>query len=252
MVPGLDKFREHFAGYEESYALIGGTACSLIFEEVGIDFRATRDIDMVLCVEVVDAGFAEALKAFLDEGQYAARERGEGRREFYRFHNPGDKSYPFMLELFSNEANVLDLSDGDDMAVVPVSDDTMSLSAILLDKNYYEALVTSRRQIDGVHVLDETLLIPFKARAFVDLTIRRNEGDKSVKGDDIKKHRNDVFRLLQLMPADRTIEITAPLKADLRSYIEILSGENGFNPRSFKVNLDRNEGLELLASIYQL
>ena len=30
MVPGLDRFRAHFAGPEDSYALIGGVACSLI------------------------------------------------------------------------------------------------------------------------------------------------------------------------------------------------------------------------------
>ncbi len=36
VVPGIDKFREHFAGQEENYALIGGAACSLIFEEVGV------------------------------------------------------------------------------------------------------------------------------------------------------------------------------------------------------------------------
>ena len=29
MVRGLDRFREHFAGHEESYALIGGAACEL-------------------------------------------------------------------------------------------------------------------------------------------------------------------------------------------------------------------------------
>ena len=55
MVPGLNRFREHFAGHEAHYAVIGGSACSLIFEEAGLDFRATQDIDMVLCVEVIDA-----------------------------------------------------------------------------------------------------------------------------------------------------------------------------------------------------
>ncbi|MFK5977768.1 MAG: hypothetical protein QM488_02645 [Rhizobiaceae bacterium] len=252
MVPGIDKFREHFAGHEDCYALIGGSACSLIFDEAGIDFRATQDIDMVLCVEVVDGAFATALKAFLDAGQYQARERGEGRREFYRFHRPKDPSYPVMLELFSNTPDALDLVEGAEIAVVSVPDETLSLSAILLDKDYYEALQVMRRAIDGVHVLDEALLIPFKARAFVDLSNRREIGDKYVKGDDIKKHRNDVFRLLQLIPGNSTIEVTEPLKKDLRSYIEIASAIEGFKPKDFKVDLDPEEGFELLRSIYQL
>jgi hypothetical protein len=50
MVVGLDKFREHFAGHEEQYAVIGGSACFLVFEQAGLDFRATKDIDMVLIV----------------------------------------------------------------------------------------------------------------------------------------------------------------------------------------------------------
>lgn len=252
MVPGIEKFREHFAGHESSYALIGGSACSLIFDEAGLDFRATQDIDMVLCVEVVDGTFATALKTFLDAGQYQARERGEGRREFYRFHKPKDTSYPIMLELFSNSEGALDVAKGDELGTVPVSDEALSLSAILLDKDYYKALQATRRPIDGVHVLDESLLIPFKARAFVDLTTRREEGDKSVKGDDIKKHRNDVFRLLQLLPSDGRIEITDPLKADLRAYIEIVSVIANFDPKDFKVSIGRDEGVGLLQSIYQL
>lgn len=252
MVPGLDRFREHFAGHEDCYALIGGAACSLIFEEVSLDFRATRDIDLVLCVEVIDASFARALKTFLEAGGYEARERGEGRREFYRFHKPKDKTYPDMLELFSKRADAPDLDDGDDFAVVPVPNDTLSLSAILLEKDYYAALVASRRMIDGIHVLDQTLLIPFKARAFVDLITRRADGDTKVKGDDIKKHRNDVFRLLQLFPANAMVDVTEPLKVDLRSYIDLLSGDADFEPSSFKVPFDRDEGLRLLQSIYQL
>ncbi|MFG5382655.1 hypothetical protein [Yoonia sp. R2-816] len=251
MVPGIDKFREHFAGHEENYALIGGAACSLIFEEVGVDYRATRDIDMVLCVEVVDIAFGKALKDFLDAGQYQARERGEKRREFYRFHQPQDKNYPEMLELFSSPDAAVDLGSDDELATIAVSDDMLSLSAILLEKDYYQALVDSRRTIDGIHVLDETLLIPFKARAFVDLTRRRDEGEK-VKGSDIKKHRNDVFRLLQLLTPTSTIEVSEPLKKDLRAYIAHLAEDGTFKPKDFDVAIERDEGHELLNKIYQL
>jgi hypothetical protein len=251
VVPGIDKFREHFAGHEKNYALIGGAACSLIFDEVGVDYRATRDIDMVLCVEVVEKTFGQALKGFLDAGQYQARERGEKRREFYRFHQPQDKNYPEMLELFSSPDAAVDLGSDDELATIAVSDDMLSLSAILLEKDYYEALLASRRAVDGIHVLDETLLIPFKARAFIDLTRRRNEGEK-VKGSDIKKHRNDVFRLLQLLTPTSTIDVSEPLKEDLRAYIGHLADDEAFKPKDFKMPFDRDEGHALLSRIYQL
>lgn len=41
MVNGLQRFKEFFEEYSDNYVLIGGTACSIIFDEIGIDFRAT-------------------------------------------------------------------------------------------------------------------------------------------------------------------------------------------------------------------
>lgn len=60
MVNGLGRFREHFAGYEDRYVLIGGTASALAMEELGGEFRVTRDLDIVLCIEVLDPEFAAA------------------------------------------------------------------------------------------------------------------------------------------------------------------------------------------------
>ncbi len=36
MVVGLDKFREFFKDFANSYIIIGGTACDIILEEAGI------------------------------------------------------------------------------------------------------------------------------------------------------------------------------------------------------------------------
>ena len=101
MVTGIDRFREYFVAHEDQYAIIGGAACDLLFGSAGLGFRATRDIDVVLCVEVVDVAFARTFKAFLDSGGYRARERSGWTKEFYRFHRPTDRSFPYMIELFS-------------------------------------------------------------------------------------------------------------------------------------------------------
>jgi hypothetical protein len=173
VVAGIEKFREHFAGHDEHYAIIGGAACDLLFDAAGLQFRATKDIDMVLCVEVVDPAFGAAFKAFLDAGGYRARERSDGKKEFYRFHRPSDQSFPFMIELFSRKPGTLELPEDAGLTPIPVEEDIVSLSAILLDEGYYDALQTGKRKLDGVTVIDETLLIPFKARAFLDLTAGR-------------------------------------------------------------------------------
>lgn len=55
MVRGLDVFRRHFADFTDRYVLIGGVAATLAMEEAGLDFRATKDLDLVLIIEALDA-----------------------------------------------------------------------------------------------------------------------------------------------------------------------------------------------------
>ena len=50
MVPEIDSFKEWFKGSEEQYAIIGGTACDILMTEEGLDFRATKDMDLVLII----------------------------------------------------------------------------------------------------------------------------------------------------------------------------------------------------------
>lgn len=251
MVAGIDKFREYFAGHEDHYAIIGGAACDLLFDAAGLPFRATKDIDMVLCVEVVDAAFGAAFKAFLDAGGYQARERSDGKKEFYRFHKPKDENFPFMIELFSRKPGTIELSDDVGLTPIPVEEDIVSLSAILLEEGYYEALQAAKRQLDGVSVIDETLLIPFKARAFLDLTARAAAGEK-IDGKNIKKHRNDVFRLVQLLPKSASIELADPIRDDLRKFLELAEADATLDPKAFDVPLTRDEAVALLRSAYGL
>lgn len=50
-INGLNKFRDFFSAFDNNYVLIGGTACSILFDEVGEHFRATKDLDVVLIIE---------------------------------------------------------------------------------------------------------------------------------------------------------------------------------------------------------
>ncbi len=251
MVVGIDKFREYFAGHEGQYAIIGGAACDLVFGEAGIPFRATKDIDMVLCVEVVDAAFGDRFNAFLTAGGYQARERSDGKKEFYRFHKPTDPAFPFMIELFSRRPGTLNLPDPAKLTRISVEEDVVSLSAILLDENYYQALQAAKRDINGITILDAPLLIPFKAKAFLDLPERKENGEK-IDGNSVKKHRNDVFRLTQLLPGDAAIDISEPIRSDLRHFLDLVAKDDALDPKSFDVPLTREEGIALLRSSYKL
>ena len=70
MIQGLDTFKAFFKGYEDRYTLIGGVACYLSMEEAGLDFRATKVLDIVLCVEALDAEFAQRFWGFVKAGEY--------------------------------------------------------------------------------------------------------------------------------------------------------------------------------------
>lgn len=251
MVRGVDAFKTHFVGHEESYALIGGAACDILFGEAGLPFRATKDFDMVLCVEVVGADFAEMFASFLEAGGYEARERSTGRREFYRFHRPADEAFPAMIELFSRTPNTLALPDGIKLAPIPVEDDVISLSAVLLDDEYYSALAGARRIVDGISLADETILIPFKARAFLDLSARKEAGE----GGDarhISKHRADVFRLVQLLPGGGNIDLSAPIREDLAGFLVAVRADENFDYSVLKLPLDFDDATSTLTRFYQL
>ncbi|WLS00875.1 hypothetical protein [Shinella sumterensis] len=251
MLTGIDKFREYFADYEDRYATIGGAACDLLFGEAGLDLRATKDIDMVLCVEVVDIAFGKAFRAFLDAGGYQARERSTGDKEFYRFHKPSTADFPFMIELFARKPGTLELPEDAELTPIPVEEDVVSLSAILLDDSYYDALQSAKRKIGSVTIVDETLLIPFKARAFLDLGARAASGEK-IDSKNIRKHRNDVFRLAQLLPRSASIALPDQIQADMQRFLDLAQADETLDPKAFDVSLSRDEAIALLRTAYRL
>lgn len=99
MVKGLETFREHFADFRDRYLIIGGTACDLALTEAGLEFRATKDIDVVLCLETVDAEFGRAFWSFVRAGRYASLEAPAEARKFYRFSKPEVDGYPIRTPL---------------------------------------------------------------------------------------------------------------------------------------------------------
>jgi glutathionyl-hydroquinone reductase len=78
MVKGLEVFREHFRDYADRYVLIGGAACDIAMNAAGLGFRATKDLDIVLYVEALDAAFVQAFWGFVRAGGYEVQEKSTG------------------------------------------------------------------------------------------------------------------------------------------------------------------------------
>ena len=222
-INGLNKFREFFAQFENNYVLIGGTACAIIFDEVGEEFRATKDLDIVLIVENINDEFGRKLWGFIKSAEYEV-EFGQEKKCFYRFKNPKNNDFPKMIELFSRNQNI---SLPEDIHLIPihVSDEISSLSAILLNDDYYKFMLAGKRVIDGISVLDEKYLIPFKAKAWCELIERKKQGEEG-QSRHIKKHCKDISSLVRLLPADTKVELFGMVKKDMQSFVDdILTSE---------------------------
>ncbi len=232
MIKGLDKFREHFSDFSDHYVLIGGAASDLVMEEAGAAFRATKDLDIVLCVEALDKSFADAFWVFVNEAGYQNQQRSTGKKIFYRFNEPKDSNYPFMLELFSRTPDMLVLGDDSQLTPIPIDEDVSSLSAILLDEDYYQFLHEHKVEIDGVQVVTEACLIPLKAKAWLDLNGRREGGEK-IDSRDVKKHKNDIFRLFQIISPESRIKLPDNILNDMQHYLSAISEEPNLDLKSF-------------------
>ena len=224
MVEGLDRFGRHFADHSGQYILIGGAACTLAMDAVGRPFRVTKDLDIVLCVEALDAAFAASFWDFVHLGGYKTQEMATGEKRFYRFKEPANEGYPFMLELSSRVPDALTLSDESHLTPIPIDAAVSSLSAILLEGDYYKFILSGRQTVDGLPIVGPENLIPLKAKAWLDLNQREADGEQ-VDSKDIKKHRNDVFRLSAIIDPEFSAEIPPRVTADLAGFFSHMETE---------------------------
>lgn len=218
MVNGLDVFARFFAEDTSRYVLIGGVATFLVLEDAGLAARATKDLDIVLCVEALDADFGAKLWRFINLGGYEIRQIGDAGRCFYRFAKPRNPTFPAMLEFFAREPGYLPLAAGAHLTPVPFEQAVQSLSAILLDTDYYAFLHAHTVHLVGVNVVTEKALIPLKARAWLDLSARKAAGG-DVDSKHLSKHRNDVLRLLPLLATEDRIPAPPSIQADIVQFV---------------------------------
>ncbi|KIR01728.1 hypothetical protein P261_00542 [Lachnospiraceae bacterium TWA4] len=248
MVGGLDKFKEYFAEYSDQYVLIGGAACDIIMEDFDSSFRVTKDLDLVLIVEALTPEFGQMFWRFVQDGKYRNKSMSTEKPHFYRFDKPEEPEFPYMLELFSRSAFDLNYPES---VLTPLhfDDSVSSLSAILLNDAYYEMLVNGRIEIDGVRVLAPAYIIPFKAKAWLDLSEKKQKGIH-VDEKDIKKHKNDVVRLATILNDNDNIVLPEEVEKDMKEYIKKYE-QSPVDVKSLKIRGVTNEQIvERLKKLY--
>lgn len=246
MVVGIDRFIEKFKDYPDCYTIIGGAACDILLTEADIEFRATKDLDMIVIMEARYIEFTKVLWDFILEGGYRFGWKNSDETRFYRFTEP-KTGYPSMIELFSKEPDYIkDVPTG----IIPlhIDDETPSLSAILLNEDFYSFMLDGRKTIHGASVLGAEYLIPFKMYAWIDLKDRKARGEH-VNERDLKKHKYDVFRLLQIVEPEKKIETKGNVNEAVRRFLREIRDEK-IPLKQIGLPFELKEAIVYLESIY--
>ena len=252
VVAGIDAFRDAMAGFEDKYVLIGGGACSLLFEDSPNDFRPTSDFDVVAMAASDDLGFGRTLWSFVRAGGYTCGVREDGSVRYYRFKLPlelggAGTKLPSEIELFSKAPWPVD--EGVEVVPMPFDGDLSSLSAILLDEDYFEFIrqgIISRR---GVPVPDVLHIIPLRMRAHIDLN-RRHDAGEHVRRKNLTKHRADVLNLSDLLTDEDSCGLPDAIADDAREFLDGLERHARAVRRKERPRIF--EGADFLRRVYGL
>lgn len=222
MVEGIESFINSFKDFGDCYTVIGGTACAILMSEANIDFRATKDIDMILILEARKEEFAKVFWEYISAGGYKKGWKNHEGMSFFRFTEP-KAGYPSMIELFSRRPDYhLEVQEG--IVPIHIDDEIQSLSEIVLNDDFYDFMMSGRQSVQGITVLGAEYLIPFKMYAWLDLKRRKAAGEH-VNDRDLKKHKNDVFRLYSIIDADAIIHVEGLVKEIIREFISTIKEE---------------------------
>ena len=146
-----------------------------------------------------------------------------------------------MIELFSRMN--FELREQNGITPIHIEEDISSLSAILLDDDYYQALLDGRVEESGYSVLRPEYLILFKAKAYLDLRSRKLHGERIDSFD---------IRLAVEMALNPIKELPLSVYEDIGFFISKLK-EDEFDDNSLKTyRVTTEQVIHRLKSIFNV
>jgi len=224
MVVGIDVFKKYFEQYPNNYIIIGGAACDIIINEAGFTPRATKDIDIILIVEVLSSAFVQQFWEFIKDGEYRKKEKSSDEREYYRFRNPQNTNFPFQIEIFSRTPDMIVLPDDAHLTPIPIDDDLSSLSAILINNEYYHFIIEHSQLQDGLHLANVEALICLKMIAFLEIRERIENGIRE-DSKQMKKHKSDVFRLALMLTPETRFLLHPNIQKHVNEFVNLVQND---------------------------
>lgn len=240
MVRGLDVFKNYFERFPNNYVIIGGTACDIIIDDAGFIPRTTKDIDVVLVVEALSSEFVNQFWKFIRDGNYQQREKGKDEKEYYRFIRPANPDFPHQIELFSRTPDVIVLDASSHLTPIPVDEGLLSLSAILLNDDYYHYIIQHSQVEAGLHYANIEALICLKAKAYLEIK-ERIENGRHEDAKHLRKHKTDVFWLTLMLSSNSEFELPKTIQDHVNQFAALIAADlpdrSIFNEMGFK-NID--------------
>lgn len=217
---GFDHFFNYLKGLENQYVIIGGGAASILMDDEGLDFRATKDVDLVVLSRSKELN--KRILSYVEMGKYKTKEATKGTPRYYRFQRLEDANCPKMIELFAR--NELGLELGDSQYIIPIQDEnTERISAILLDDEYFKLIQKNiTKSLSEIPLINPLGNICLKARAHRELFERRAAGDITAEEKAIQKHLKDIWRLAVILTGEEVISLSGKPLEDLEAAINKL------------------------------
>jgi hypothetical protein len=141
--------------------------------------------------------------------------------------------------LFSRKPESIKISENSHLTLIPSAEDISSLSAIIIEDEYYNFIKNNKHLLDNFSVLNIAGLIALKIKAFFDLINRKTD---NTLDREISKHRNDVIRLTSLLADSDKIQTPQQIKNNIEEFL--INLEN-ISPNYKDLNKDlKSKGIE--------
>ncbi len=140
-----------------------------------------------------------------------------------------------MIEFFSRIPDALNIKGDSHLTPIPIDDEISSLSAIILENDYYDFIQEGKIVVDEIPILRPEYIIPLKAKAWLDLNARVNEGGH-VDSKDIKKHKNDIFRLFQIIDIGSRITLKQSILEHVKEFFVKINTEGSVDLKALGIS----------------
>lgn len=100
-----------------------------------------------------------------------------------------------------------------------------SLSAIVLDDDYYHLIQMNRVVIKEISVLSLEFIVILKIKAYLDLSELKKQG-VDIKSSHIRKHRSDVLKIVrEMMMIEVHSQLCDAVKSDVQCFIQMINDD---------------------------